>query len=650
MGTSRLDSNDNSPNPWFNETATIPNGTFILDGRHPSPVNGGRVVVMFYVAALPDFTTFSGSVTIGGVSPTYSYVNNHEGSGEDWPTGVWIWMEDDIQSFSGSTIATSGTWPTTTDEHWGYCAFMNVDQDVEPAVDYQESSGTQTTIDVDTTSTSDDIIIAISEGASSTVSYTSADSMDVLLDVDFGSGRLCVAEGPGGDNTTTLTVASATNHSAYGIRLKYKKYALAMYYRAYEDIRATTSAAWTSVSADDEISSTITTAGRTYLAIFRCIFNGASTSLEVYDTRVMKENGTELDASPVDNMEARRSGTLYGHEYFYLVEYTMPTVAGGWWLDEDWRIEQRSDGSSTHRVKQKFQTLIDTSDFDTGDYYYNANDNGGTGWTTLDNTAWTDTASVTAGDGTSDWLILYAVKATSPSTNNQLRARVTINDTEVGNQYHALASESTGGKHWFGGVLTADAVATNASIVLEVQTSSSSSGVVDCAESRLAVIRLNQFEDYFGDYTATPDNTITATDTDTQINSVSHTTDTAASADWAIWSFGRADAFGDDAHAIGIELRDGTDPTNDLMFGNNDYEIIPSHSNDRVGLGPIWGFDPALADATSRTYRVYGSEGVDVSPASGADEQWMVGFTLNFAQEAGGGEQSGSLGLLGVGY
>jgi hypothetical protein len=246
-------------------------------------------------------------------------------------------------------------------------------------------------------------------------------------------------------------------------------------------------------------------------------------------------------------------------------------------------------------------------------------------------------------------MILYAVKATNPATNNQLRARVTINDTEVGAQYHALASESTGGKHWFGGVLTADAVANNASIVLEVQTSTSSSGAVDCAESRLAVIRLNQFDDYFADYAATPDNTITATDTDTQINSVSHTTDTATTSDWAIWSFGRAEAFGDDAHAIGIELRDGTGTT-EIICGNNDYEIIPSHSSDRIGLGPIWGFDAALADATSKTYRVYGSEGVDVSPASGADEQWMVGFTLNFAQEAGGGEQSGSLGLLGVGY
>jgi hypothetical protein len=658
MAVSRLNSGNNQNAdiwgpPSGGGAGTIPNGNISLDGnsfRHITSPNSGRVLIIFYCAEPGGAASWSPTITVGGQSPDYSYTNIHD-LGNDNVTGVWIWMESTIQNFTGYptvdyAISTGGTWPSTTSEQWAVQAFMNVDQTVEPTVNYQEDASS-TSLSLDTTSDADDVILALICGDVSTGSITTADTLAILYDANATDCRFVICEGMGGDNTTTITCSSA-NWASYAIRLKYKKYALNMIYRDHPQLESSSNAGFTDPSTGDaELSSNVFSPNRTYIHLCRNLYNQNSTSTNVFDGQINIEGGAQIPTSGIDNNESRYSSTPYGHQYFYIGEYTAPTIAGGWYTgdgDMQWRF--RSDGVQTVYTKEFIQCAFDTSDMDAGDYYF-VDDT--TGYTALDNTGWTDTASQTLGDGTSDWVFFYAVKVTVDSTSASIRVRLTIDDVVVGNQYIEAEGEDSNENWWIGGMATADAVAASSSVVVECQTDSSTAGLMDVQYARLFALRLDQFEDHFTDYDAAGA-TISSVDTDTLINSVAHTTDTAAAAAWVVGAFSRGDDHGENTKTIAIDLRDGTG-TGDRICCDTTYSQCGHGANDRYALGPIWGIDDNVADATSKTYRVYGNEENDVTPAVGIDEQWMFGFSMVFAPEAAaGGEQAGSLLSVGVGY
>lgn len=644
MSVSRLDSGDNTnANLWVYTSGAIPSGDVVLDGRHPSPVNGGRVFILFYVAEANG--TFAPTITIGGVSPSYSYTNEYSLS-TDLKTAIWVWDDADIQSWASFTIATGGTWPSVTDEGWGYCGFMNVDQDTGPIVNYEEN-GSTASFDVDTTSDSDDVIIGISIAGTNT-SYTGADTMWVHRDDGVGGARIGVFEGVGGDNASTITSAASADHATYSIILPYKKYAVAWHWKEDPINRTNTDSSFVNPEPQGEISSNVLMPGRTYLGITKALINQNSTSAAVLDCQMNRESGSAVATSGNDNRESRRSASTYGQQFFYMGEHTIATVAGGWYGGDgyDYQYRHRTDGVVAAYCKHLITSFIDISDFDTGDYYY-VDDT--TGYNALDNSGWTDTASQTLGDGSSDWVFFYAVKVTVDSTSASIRIRLTIDDVVVGNQYLEFEGEDSGENWWLGGMATADAVAASSDVVVEVQTDSSTAGLMDVEYSRLVAIRLDQFEDHFTDYDAAGA-TISSVDTDTLIDSVAHTTDTVGNANWMIGYFGRGDDHGENTKTIGVDLRDGTG-TADRLCSDTTRNICGNGANDRYPLGPLWALDQNLADATSKTYRVYGNEENDVSPAVGIDEQWMFGFSTVFAAEAAaGGEQAGSLLSVGVGY
>lgn len=623
----------------------IPNGTINFAGNCQNPPNSGRVLLIFYTAEPGGAASWSPTITVGGQSPDYTYTNIHD-LGNDVVTGLWIWMEDTIQAMSGATVSTGGTWPSTTSEGWAYCVYRNVDQTIEPTVNYQEDAST-TSIDIDTTSDSDDVIIACVGHDNSGVGISTSDTLDAHVDENCTDCRLIVAEGIGGDNTTTLTTGSSVNWASYAIRLKYKKYAITWHWKEDSANRTDTTAGFTNPDSAGEIPSNVMMAGRQYLLITKALINQNSTSTNVLDCRMNREGGSQVGVSGNDNRESRRSASTYGQQYFYLDTHTIATVAGGWYGGDgyDYQYQHRTDGVQQAYCKHLITSMIDLSDLDAGDYYY-VDDT--TGYTALDNTGWTDTASQTLGDGSSDWVFFYAIKVTVDSTSASIRVRLTIDDVVVGNQYLEFEGEDSGENWWVGGMATADAVAASSSVVVECQTDSATAGLMDVQYARLFALRLNQFEDHFTDYDAAGA-TISVVDTDTLIDSVAHTTDTVANADWMIGYFGRGDDHGENTKTIGVDLRDGT-TTGDRMASNTDRNICGNGANDRYPLGPLWAPDENLADATSKTYRVYGNEEVDVTPAVGIDEQWMFGFSTVFAVEAAGGEQAGSLATLGVGY
>jgi hypothetical protein len=523
---------------------------------------------------------------------------------------------------------------------------MNVDQDIEPTVNYQEDAS-GTTIDIDTTSDSDDVIIGIICHDISTTSVTDGDTMDVVEDLNTGGNRLAICEGVGGDNTSTITAAASVAWASYAIRLKYKKYAIAWFWKEDPTNRTDTNSSFVNPDAQGEISSNILMPGRQYLTMTRVLWNQASTSTAIHDNQMNRESGSQIATSGTDNKESRRSATTYGQQYFYLGTHTIATVAGGWYGGDgyDYQYRHRGDGTTSIYAKELITSLIDLSDLATDDYYY-VDDT--TGYTALDNSGWTDTASQTLGDGTSDWVFFYALKVTVDSTSVGIRARITIDDVVVGAQYIDVEGEDNNENMWIGGMCTADAVAASSSVVVEVQTDSATSGAMDVAYARLFCLRLDQFEDHFTDEDLTGA-TSSSFDTDTLIHSVSHTTDTVANANWMIGWFGRGDNHGENTKAIGTDLRDGTG-TADRLCCDTNSNAVGNGSSDRYPLGPMWAVDQDLADATSKTYRVYGNEEVDVSPAVGIDDQWMFGFSTVFAVESGGGEQAGSLLSVGVGY
>lgn len=644
MGIGRLDCGANDGTMlWQYEAGTIPNGTVDL-GRHSSPPNGGRCLIMYYAYEHSDVMT--PTITVGGQSPDYTYGVNRYDHGSGFISSiVWVWMESTIASMSGLAISTGGTWPTTTNEAWAYEMFTNVDQTVEPDVDYQTSASVGSTFDITTTGTATDrSIICMASGAGGTA-INDWDTLAEMQDQNPSAFRFCIGEGSGGDTTTTITPAGSGNdYIHYAIALTYRKYVLNVYKKGDYTNRTTTSSSYSVTNAECEIASNVWVDGRTYLLLNTAHINCASTSANDANIRFVFEGQGEINDSEARQIEPRRSSTAYGNHYFHFSKETMVTVAGGWPRGDDMQAQIRNDdGVLSVSCGQVEQVAIELDDLDSGDYAYNEDT---TGLFALDNTAWDASAAVTIGDGTSDYAIYACAHIAVNSTSASIRMKVTIDGTDIGAQYMELEGEDTAEEYWIGFMVTSDAVASSVTAQIEFQTDSGTSGAHDVIESRIFALRLNAFEDYFTDYDASDDD-LTLADTTYLTHTVAHTTDHAVSggdAKWLVSANARISAMGVNTHAVAGELRE----TTTAFAGDIFNHYTQNGTNDRQVIGPFYGTID-LSDATSYSFRQYHEDEVD--SGTDVDEKWMFGFSTVFAADAAtGGEQAGSLATLGVGY
>ncbi len=154
------------------------------------------------------------SLTIGGASASYTgYV--YQDASPDLNILVWIWDESDIGGMTGSTISYSDS--QSNQKHgWTYATFQDVDQGVTPAITTNHVIGGQT-FDLTTTSDSDDIVVVGIIDKSNNRYPLDSESLDVRVEWHAQNMAIAVADGAGGDDTTTVKNDEVANSNIAGL-------------------------------------------------------------------------------------------------------------------------------------------------------------------------------------------------------------------------------------------------------------------------------------------------------------------------------------------------------------------------------------------------------------------------------------------------
>ena len=628
MGVSRLDTNASVSAAFWNfEQDTIPNGTINLATRSSHVPNSGRVLILFYVGE--HSTALTGSMTIGGVAPSIEYKNTYNLT-VDLQTYVGIWLDADIEAMSGSTATTNGTWPGTLTEVWAYSMYMNVDQTNPLALgeNYVEhgvvSSPSQYT--VDTTSVVDKYILVLGGSNTAAGSLSSEDTLFSAVDSDDLAGnnmRLYVAEGPGGDNSTQIGPNGAGNHATYGLVLNYKRYALRMEARYYDVDKNFFGSVFESIRIPElEISSNQTTAGKEYLS---CMYNLhlANTSAAAFVDSNFYQNGiTAPSETETNNRECRRTGLATGHQHFSFRRSTMPGT-GTYRNNRDFRGWVRSDGTNTLRVAQTALLLIDLTDLAEGDEFLWDDD--ATSYTTLDNTAWTEGATVTVPHA-GNWLFFSYAHVIVDSSTAAIRVKLTINDTDHGN-YLELAAEDVSEEYCHGSIIPIAGLAAGDVVKFEFQTNSATAGVLDIDSNRIFALKLDIFDDHFMEYDPT-DTAITTVDTDEEVASFTHTTRLTQDTDYICGVTAIHDVL-NSAARCSVRLDETTDGD---IVGNIADSTCQNAVNDQVPLGPCWQMYAGQSNGSAKTFNVIVNEEEGGISLGTIVDTWAWGFTPNFAQ------------------
>lgn len=630
MAVSRLDCNVSvSAQYWNFEQDTIPNGTIDLASRSSHFPGSGRVLILFYNGE--HNTAITGSMTIGGVAPSFEYKNTYD-LGVDLQSYVGIWLDADIEAMSGSTATTNGTWPSTTSEVWGYNMYMNVDQD-KPLVlgeNYTEhgSITSPTQFSVVTTGGSDDLILVLGGSNSSATNLSSYDTLyrNVDTDDDVGNNmRYYVLEGPAGDNSTQVGPNNTGSHFTYGLVLKYRRYALRLEARDYRTDTTDFTSVYTPVRVPDlEISANQTTPSREY---FACVqgSHSANTSAVAFGDHNMYQNGiSNIQETETNNRESRRTGVNSGHQHFAFSRETMAGT-GTYVNNRDFRHSNRGNGTDGIRNSATDMLLIDLSDLVEGDEYiwdYDA-----TSYTALDNVSWTEGASVTI-PHSGDWLVFAYAHIIVDSTNADILFKVTTNDTDNGS-YLYLEGEDSTEEFCHGYIVALEGLSAGDVLKAEFQTASATAGLMDVDANKIFALHMDIFDDHFIEYEP-DDTTISAGDTDNTVATANWTTNLSQDTDYLVGAVCIHDV-ADSAARCSARI-DDTDSPVTTIAGGIDESWHQNGTSDRVPLGPIWKMYTGQTDGTAKTFELIVNEEEGAIALGTIVDSWMWGFTPVFAR------------------
>ena len=412
------------------------------------------------------------------------------------------------------------------------------------------------------------------------------------------------------------------------------------YGTATADVNST-STSFVDMSASSNIDAADLQGDEEYLIIARTLLNGNNGN-QLFEMQI-EAGGSEISGSSLSNskIEPRRGGASFGFEQMFLHRYTTPATPVD--LNQQYRAPSGYRVQSAHRDILMLKLGSDSDALTENSAFYWDEDT--TSHTSLDNSAWTDTASVTIGDGSSDYLVIAVVHAEVNSTSASLRVRIGGDVTGAPlDDYLELEGEDTS-EIWnvpYSCVL--DAPDASTAVTVQVQTDDSSSGAFDVTNVRLVAIRLDSFDQH------TTRNTSTATalsveDAWTELESNISLTTAAATRDVVCFT-GFAHTTGDTNKAVRLRIQD--DASGD--FPHPQFGITFSNgSADRRHTYAI-GINPGISASTSLSLDIDAMESADVSPAPTRLNTHTALFVTELAAVAGGGEQAGSLASMGVGY
>ena len=316
-------------------------------------------------------------------------------------------------------------------------------------------------------------------------------------------------------------------------------------------------------------------------------------------------------------IEPRRSNSANSHSYMWFHKYTAPASPG------DVEVRYRNSASGTVRTGDANLIAINLDDLAAGDWAY---DEDTTSHTTLDNSAWTDGASVTIGNGSDDYAVFYHAHVIVDTTSSAIRMRLVIDGTPL--DYIDLEGEDSVEEYCIGGIAYVAAPGASITAKVQIQTDSGSSGVMDVDSNKIFALRLNAFEDYAGIHETT--NTfITAADVNTEVANIGATTNTAASRDWAVCGFALNDV-DDSAKRTERHLEDSSLGT---AAGGTSDDFVQNGVTDQTPL-PLFGEFTSVADATTFNLDFDCTEENDVSPQPEIIDAHIIAFTWEIAAAA----------------
>ena len=181
-------------------------GTNVYDGTDVDPAgsvtigSGSNRMLVFLVWCELGAQLTVGTFTIGGQSASYTG-NVYQNASPDLNILAFVWNESAIGSMSGSTISYSDS-QSSNKMGWSYATFQDVKQASPTITSADATSATE--VDVTTTSTANDIIIAAAIDKSNNRAPFDYDTLTERVDWNASQFSIGVADGAGGDGTTKV--------------------------------------------------------------------------------------------------------------------------------------------------------------------------------------------------------------------------------------------------------------------------------------------------------------------------------------------------------------------------------------------------------------------------------------------------------------
>lgn len=336
-------------------------------------------------------------------------------------------------------------------------------------------------------------------------------------------------------------------------------------------------------------------------------------------------DGTSALANSTSEREARNAGSEALHVYNFMDRFTTPVTP------VTYSLEFASlDNTTTCHINEARSLAIKLDDLQSADFFYDEDD---TDRTSLSNVTWTDTASVTIGDGTSDYVVFLTTSwlIDSTSTDNiNIRLEVGGVDryfyTETGNDLNDILS--------VGGVTVIKAPAASTVVNVQVQ-AGDSPAINDQVNARIFALRLDAFEDFMAVYSDGVQATHSVVDTTAEVETVSKTTSTVATEDWCtIGGFVSSTSINNGGAMQGIMQFDddgGGETTlcGDLTNADTQWNSSDVDQDNRIwaGIGEV----PTVANGSTLRIDMDSREDADVSVSYTIDDTCLAAFTWELA-------------------
>ena len=288
------------------------------------------------------------------------------------------------------------------------------------------------------------------------------------------------------------------------------------------------SAGWEAMSGSLTVESDDQDPDQEWIALLNYIVGGSQTGYAGNNTRIVAD-GVEL-ANSRTQYEPPFSGSSDGMAFQHVRRYT--SLGAG--LTANYEPSQRTAAAAVGRQAHMARGTLNFMRLDfmveNQDWFYA---DSAVELTALDDTAWVDGQSVTIGDGVSDYVVWTEALIDMNSISNDIRGR--IFDGTAGFMEWAIEASDTSDVPAFGTMMYFAAPAKGTVITAQYR-AETATAPSDIEFNSIFALRLDIFEDHAGVYDADV-TSITVLDTDTIVQTLTHTTEHVGGADrwWQGW-------------------------------------------------------------------------------------------------------------------